>query len=534
MKLFPALKIAGDIIKGEANDSHNTIAISHNLPKPTEQQRGFTPDGKLFLTRKQALGWLKYNDIKTFRKLPSKAHYSGLHSEHLAKAYDIEQKPEATAIRIEAQTKSSTVTDTKETVNSKVDLSEKTALIYDRGLYLYIAEKLAKSFKQVMYFIPSSDAYPCSNLHNIGTGITGVKRIYDFWSNVDKADIIVFPDAYDGTLQQFLRDKGYKVFGCGLGEKPETDKIFFMDKLEELKLPLPKTYLAEGIDDACNYLEREGGPKWLKGMTRGDFETKKYTSMHHFKPFVDDLKRKLGKRVNKMELLIQNPIDAEIEVGYDGFMLNGEYSGNCLVGYEIKDKCYVATVKEQPCDIVKYINDAFAPVYKKLGYQGAYSTEIRVTKDGTPYFIDPTCRFGSPPGELMSEIYDNYAEVIWSLAHEELLTPEPAAKYGAQMILTSDWYRDSHEICFEYPKKYKDNIKLSNYYKEGGRTYIVPNDTEQYFGSVVTIADSIEEALEQLEEICESIVCEKLDYASDVLEEAKEQIEKGKQFGVEF
>lgn len=546
MKLYPALKIDGKVYKGERDDSHVTIAFSNNLPEPTESQRGFTPDGKMFLTRKQALGFLRQMDIKLFRKLPSEAHYIGLHSEHLAKAYGIEQKPEAQKMTEQAieirelreQLDGTTTNDTKTNSNRSAEdskeLSDKTAIIYDRGLYLYLAETLAKTFKKVYYHLPQSEPYPCSKLHNIATGIKGVERCFDFWGTIGKCDIIIFPDTYDGSLQEYLRSKGHRVFGSGCGEKVETDKVFFMECLEKHGLPLPKTYLAEGIDDLLQYLKKEGGPKWLKGNTRGDFETKKYTDMDHFQPFLDDLRHRLGKRLDTMEFLVQDPIDSECEAGYDGFCVDGEFSGNCLLGYEVKDKAFVASVVEEPAPVVKYINDAFSPVFNELGYRGAYSTEIRITKDGVPYYIDPTTRFGSPPGELMSLLYDNYAQIIWDCAEGKIPTPEPRKKYGAQIVLTSDWYRDDHEMYVEFPRKYRDNLKLSNYYVKDGKTYVVPNDTEQYFGSVVTIADSVEQAIDECKKILDEIKCEKFKWDENAFEEATKIIQCGKKFGLKF
>lgn len=531
MRLYPALRIADAVIQGQETDSHNTLAYSHRLGNPPESSRGFTPDGKLFLTRRQALGWLKKHDIKAFRKLPGKAHYDGLHSEHLAKVYGVEQKPEAMKIREEAMGQAATTGVEKPKV---VDLSEKSVLMYDRGLYLYIAEKLAETFKKVHYYIPNSSPYPASNLHNIATGIDGVERCFDFWGTLDKVDLVVFADTYDGSLQQFLRDKGYTVFGSGKAEIIETDKIFFMEQLEKLGLPVPRTYLAEGLDDLLAYLEKEGGPKWLKGMTRGDFETKKFVDMDHFRPFLDDLKRRLGSRVDTIEILVQDPVDSECEAGYDGWVVDGQFTSNTLCGYEVKDKAFVASVVEQPAPLVKGINDAFASLFKKLGYRGAYSTEIRITKDGTPYYIDPTCRVGSPPGELMSELYKNYAQIIWDVAHGVLPTPEPVKKYGAQMVMTSDWYREEHEMYVEFPDKFKDNVKLSNFYRKGGKTFIVPNETEQYFGSVVAVGDTLEEAIEKCEEVLKSIVCEKFDFDDEAFEDAQEVVECGKKFGLEF
>lgn len=546
MKLYPALRHNGRVIKGDSKDSHNTIALRHKIDAP-ENIRGFTPDGETFLTRKQALGFLKKYDIKAFRKLPGAAHYRGLHSEDLARVYDIAQKPAAIEMRSEAKAKEETQLDAKkgerneaelvenkDSKNQKVDLSTQTALIYDRGLYLYLAESLAKDFKKVYYYLPQAEPYPTSKLHNIASGIKGVERIHDFWGTLDKCDIVIFPDTYDGSLQEFLRSKGYRVFGSGHGEKVETDKVFFMECLERANLPIPKTYLAEGIDDLLQYLAKEKGEKWLKGNTRGDFETKRYTDMDHFQPFLDDLKFRLGHRLDNIEILVQDPIESECEAGYDGFNVNGQFSGNCLCGYEVKDRAFVASVVEQPAPLVKAINDAFAPIFKELGYRGAYSTEIRITKDGTPYYIDPTTRFGSPPGELMSLLYEDYGQILWDCAEGIVPTPKAKKKYGAQMILTSEWYRDDHEMYVEFPKKYRDNIKLSNYYVKDGKTFIVPNDTEQYFGSVVGIGDTIEEAIEECKKVLKEIHCEKFKWDDNAFEEATEIINCGKKFGIEF
>ena len=536
MKLVPALRINGEIVKGDVTDHHNTIAIRNSLPIPDESTRGFlTPDGE-FLSRKQAVMWLRRNDIKSFRKLPGKTYYNGLHSEELAKVYGVTQITEQEARNAAKKTvvvekKNEKITPS---VASKVNLKEKVAMIYDRGLYLYLAEALASSFKKVHYYLPQAEPYPTSKLHNIASGIPGVSRCFDFWGTIDKCDIIIFPDTYDGSLQEYLRSKGHLVFGSGHGEKIETDKVFFMECLESNGLPIPKTYLAEGLDDLLQYLKKEGGPKWLKGNTRGDFETKRYTDMDHFQPFLDDLRFRLGARLDNIEILVQDPIDSECEAGYDGFCVDGEFSGNCLLGYEVKDKAFVATVVEEPAPVVKVVNDAFSKTFKKLGYRGAYSTEIRITKDGTPYFIDPTTRFGSPPGELMSYLYKDYGQIIWDVANGVVPMPQPKKQYGAQMILTSDWYREDHEMYVEYPDKYKDNIKLSNYYRKGGKTFIVPNDTEQYFGSVVAIADSVEKAIDECKKILKEIHCEKFRWDDNAFEEASEIIENGRKFGLEF
>lgn len=524
MKLFPALRIGGKIHKGSESDSHNTIAVKLGTDAP-ESIRGFSPDGRLFLSRKQALAWLKRFDIKTFRKIPSKAHYEGLHSEHLAKAYGIEQKPAAVEMREEALN--------VEPDDVKVDLSTKTALVYDRGLYLFMAEKLAETFKKVYYYMPQSEPYPCSKTAKIGTGLK-VERIYEFWSYVDKADLIVFPDCYDGEMQHWLREKGYTVFGNGRGEKLEMDKVFFLETLEKAGLSVSRTYRAEGIDDLIKYLEKHEDECWLKtSYYRGDFETKKFTSMAQIMPWIDHLKTRIGRNEADIEILVQDKIESEVEVGYDGFCIDGQYTINSVTGYEIKDRGFVASVQPEPPEVVQYINDKISGVFKELGYRGHFSTEIRVTKDGEPYFIDPTCRLPSPPSELMVELYENYAEIVWEVANGRVPVPKAKAKYGAELILTSESAEDM-SLCVSVPKGIRQFVKLKNHMKEGNDYFCIPNGNAQFFGAVIALGDTAEEAMSKALEYVQQIEADDLHINDDVFKAANEQIANGKKFGVKF
>jgi phosphoribosylamine-glycine ligase len=515
-----------------------TLGQSIGIQNPTEESRGFTPDGKLFLNRTQALGFLKKYDRTTYNELTSDAQ-QGLHSEHLAAAYGVPQKAAATAQTSPSSPKQpathSNPPAKNKSLSQGVKLSDLTAIVYDRGgLYLYCAEKLAEKYKKVMYYLADADAYPTSQKHTIGMGIKNVKRIHDFWKNIDKVDIVYFFDCYDGELQHWLREKGYTVFGSGRGEQVEIDKIKFLELLEELGLPCAETYLAEGMDDLCEYLkEHDGKTLFLKNLHRGDFESRKFSSMAQSRPFLNDLKKRLGSASDTLEVLVQHKIDAECEVGYDGFQVDGEFTKNCIVGYEIKDKGFVGKIFTETPDIVKGINDAFTSTFKKLGYRGAYSTELRITKDGTPYYIDATCRVPSPPGELLCELYENWAEATYSIACGELPELEPKAKYGAEVILTSGWH-ENHELHVKFPKKHSQNIKLKNHTTREGEFYCVPNNNGPFFGSAVAWGDTLEEAVEKVKEIAKSIEADELEYDSSLFDKANEQIKAGEKFGITF
>lgn len=535
LMLRPAIKYQGKVYKGEADDSHTTLGERLDIPHP-ESSRGFSPDGKLFLSRKQAIGWLQRYFPKVYKKLKD-IPAEGLHSENLANALGIQQKPHETE---QSEFESSEASDTrrnKEALPNKetVDLSDKTAIVYDRGgLYLYCAEKLAEKYKKVMYYLADSDAYPSSQKATIGAGLPKIKRIHDFYRHLDEADVVYFFDCYDGELQHWLRSKGYTVFGSGRGEQVEIDKIKFLELLEEKELPCPQTYLAEGMDDLCEYLKKHDGETlFLKNLHRGDFESRKFTSMAQSRPFLNDLKKRLGSASDTIEVLVQHKIDSECEAGYDGFQVDGQFTDNAIAGYEIKDKGFVGKVLEDTPDILKDMNDAFSDTFKKLGYRGNYSTELRITKDGIPYYIDATCRVPSPPGELMCEIYENWSEATYQIACGEVPCLEPKAIFGAEIVLTSGWHGE-HEIHVKFPNKYKQHIKLKNHTIRDGEYYCIPNGNGEFFGAVVAWGDTLDEAIKKVLEIAETVEADELEYDATIFDKAKETIKSGEKFGINY
>jgi hypothetical protein len=416
-----------------------------------------------------------------------------------------------------------------------MSLKNKTCLVWDRGLYTYLAQKLGESFGKVYYYMPESSPYPNSKLSQIAEGLETIERIDDdeVWKVMDKSDMVFFPDCYDGEFQIWLQNKGYKVFG-GLGsEKAEMDKVFFFDYLTSVGLPVPKTYRAEGLVDLLIHLQGKG-EKWLKrSYYRGDFETKKYRDPQHLLPWIDMLRSKIGRRADNIEILVQDPIESEVEIGYDGFCVNGEYTTNSMMGYEIKDKAYLGKVFENTPEIIQKVNDEMSPLFKNLGYQGHYSTELRITKDGKAYFIDPTIRAPSPPSGIMCELYENYAEAVWEIANGKVPDLIPKAKFGAEIILVSDWH-ENNEMCVTFPKEIEPFIKLKNQTHKNGAYYVIPNENDGFFGSVVAYGDSIDEATGKCLEYMEQIECDDYDFDPSIFDKANEQIMTGARFGVEF
>jgi hypothetical protein len=464
-----------------------------------DEQKGFSPNGKIFLTRLQSIEFLRKYDPSIYKAVMPEAA-EGLHTHMYAKAKGVELK--------------------------HIDISKKNILVIDRGLYTYIAEALGKKANHVWYYVQDSNPYPDSPKSQIGTGLDTIERVYSPYEFINRADSIIFPDCYDSEWQIDLRSRGHNVFGGHGSEKFELDKEFFFQFLIDNGMNIPPTFKIKGLDNIIEYLQ-DKEDKWIKqSFFRGDFETKHHVDKNHSKSWFDDLRKKLGARSENIKVLIQDPIKKAFEVGIDTFCLNGEYAENPMVGYEIKDRGLVCKIYNKIPKIMTDINSKFSEAFKELGYYGQFSNEVRIEDDGTAYPIDWTVRVPSPPGELMTLQYTNYAEIVDSLACGELEEPEYKDEYGATLMLYSPW-NECHELCVEYPKEYEENVKLKNHIKKDDHHIIVENGNGGYFGAVCATGKTRQEAQDKCLEIIGTVKAYQLDFSCKTFDEADEEIEKG-------
>lgn len=415
-----------------------------------------------------------------------------------------------------------------------LNLANKSILIVDRGLYSYMAEFMALYYGKVFYHNPTSHSYPKASIAMIGQGLKGVEWVEHIEDAIDQVDVVFFPDCMDGRQQTFLREKGYNVCGSGSGEKMELDKVYFLDKLREVGIPVAHTFRAEGLDEVWEYV-KDRGTCYMKcaDKYRSDWETTKHMNRFQTEIFLNRKRELMGvKRANEIEVLIQDPIDSECEAGIDGFMLNGQIPKHIACGYEIKDKGIVEHIIPEIPPIIKSITDKLAPVYKELGYQGPYSNEVRITKNGKGYPIDETCRCGSPPTSVLTRMYGKaYAEAVWSLAHGEL--PNLSGyehEYGAEIILSSKWHCEN-ELYIPHSDEW---LVLKNHYRTKDGAYCVPNDNDGIFGSVIAIGKTIQEAIDTAMKRIKSLDIFGLEYDPSLFDKAAEVIACGEKHGIPF
>ena len=419
-----------------------------------------------------------------------------------------------------------------------MQFSNKKCLVYDHGLFLYIAQRLAEDFGEVFYFSEWESSAPLPDKDHIGYGVSGITRA-DTLEDVllsEEPDLIVFPDVGHGGKQDFLRQAGDRVFGTCRGEVLEDDRVFLRKALEKLDLPVsPYQVINGGVDELRAELQKVKNKFVKVSLYRGICETFLHKNYKCSKAELNRIAHALGILDGEVEFLIEDPIESVCEVGAEWFFTDKGYLPIGMYGYEIKNKGYCGKICEYD-DLpkpLKIITDKFAPLYKKYMVRGALSTEVRITKDQESYFIDPCMRFGSPPGECLSEIYENMAEIMWSVAGGDIVTPEPRFKYAAQVMLQSR-EAATEPMPIDIPEKYAKQVKLRCLCRIKGQYYYLPQDKETVIGAAIGLADTYEEAQEKALEAANEMEDSDLYYDKDVFEKANEQIEKAESVGMGY
>lgn len=409
-----------------------------------------------------------------------------------------------------------------------------TALVWDSGLFPYAATKLAEGFERVLYYTPYQDSFPVSRKTLWGSGLEGVERTNDFFEHLDEADLIMFPDVGMGDLQIYLREHGYRVWGSAGAEILELDRVGLKRLMLSKGMARPKTWIIQGMDDLREHLEDpDHDDQHVKiSEFRGDTETH-----HHKNPWLsqDWLRRteyQLGMPMrNKMTFVVEAGIDG-VEVGYDGFCIDGAFPAVTAYGYEAKDVAYLGRVckaKDLPV-VLQEVNHELGPVLMELGCRSLFSTEVRVTKDGTGFLIDPSLRFPSPPSGALMETFSNWPEIFHEGAGGELVEPVPTAMYCAELVMRSEYARDGF-LALRFPESHRHLVKLHGHAIIDGTDYVVSLGMD-VIGGAVGVGDTMDEAIAQARDVAESIEAEGLEYEEASFDVLKERIEQGVTHGI--
>lgn len=414
------------------------------------------------------------------------------------------------------------------------EISDIIACVVDHGLFLPIAHKLSEQYKHVYYTTPWEESYPTRKKGIIGDGFWNLTRVDSLWEVKNDCDLFVFPDIGFSAEQFELLSQGFPVWGARGADSLEMMRGKFLQTIEKLGLPVPKYEAIEGLTKLREHL-RDCKDKWIKASKwRGDIETWHWRDWAHDESTLDFYAYRLGPTKEKITFYVLDSIETDIEDGLDTYCIEGNMPNLCMHGMESKDKsylCTVAEVKDIP-EQVRIVSEKFAPILAEYGYRSFFSTEVRV-KDDESFFIDPTLRAGSPPSQVMTELFGNLGNIIWRGANGECIDPEPIAKFGVQMLLTAKGSHDAWEEV-EIPDNLKQWVKVGCCCQIDGKICSPPDEHRSNdIGWLCAIGETIEEAIDTLKEYAADLP-DGLEYDLNSLADLIVEVKEAEKLDMEF
>lgn len=419
------------------------------------------------------------------------------------------------------------------------DLSSRTALVMDNGLFLPLARRLARGFGRVLYHTPWVEAFPNLTKAVQGDGFGDVERCQDPWAVLGEVDLVVFPDVGYGPMQVELENmRGLRVWGARRGEELELNRERFMELLGEVGLEVPPHVVVKGWDDlVAELMDREDCYVKLSRW-RGTMETTHWRSWELDQDWLYWLATQLGPWKNEVGFVVCEAIPADFEVGADTYCVDGRWPGWMLNGTEAKDKAYLGAVtrkEDMPRELVK-VMEAFGPWLEEARYRCQWSMEMRVQGEGDKaYFIDATTRASSPGLASQLGVWGNLPQVMWAGAVGQLVEPEPVAAFSGEVAVCLREDR-SQWNSVEVEKEQEEWLALSGCGVVDGKVVWPPGPLEHgnHVGWVHAQGESAQEVVELLKDRVARLpqgLSANLEALADVIVAVEEEQEQGMPFG---
>ena len=421
--------------------------------------------------------------------------------------------------------------------NMSVDLSKKTVCIVDNGLFISFARKIAPAFGRALYHKPFQSAFPRTNDLAPGRGFEELEWCEQPLLEADSIDLWVFLDLYQSGLQSYLRKTGHRVWGAGVGEDIELHRWEFKEQLKKLGLPVQHCEHLKGIDALRVYLKEHKGVCYVKtSYVRGDFETFRAEDYKIVEPRIDELAHVLGAKKDNYEFIVEDEIPDAVEIGYDGFVIDGKFPDLAMMAYEVKDAGMIGTVKPYNMlpEPIRLVNSRLVEHFQNTEYRGFFCSEIRYTKKKEAFFIDPCCRLGTPSNELLQELFSGWPQTLWDGAEGVVTSPKLKAKFGCLAVIQSEWATNDW-LHVHYPRELDPWVKLRFHVRVKDKDYVVPQIIGiPDVGVVVGVGDSLKAAVADCKEKAKEVKGFQLHVKTEALDKGLEVVEEGKKFGIQF
>lgn len=303
-------------------------------------------------------------------------------------------------------------------------------LIIDTALAADLARRLAIEGHEVYFFVNWIRAHPVPEETEYARGIFerfGIKRVSNFYSMLEKVDLVVVTDVGWMDDVEYLRDKGIPIFGGGGAEILELDRGRAKDIAEEVGVKIPHTWDFKNADAALKAMrEFEDGKYVIKVNLVGDAFTKTYVSVNK-EDAIHHIRLLKEKHADAMGLTVEEFIEG-IEYAVGGFFNGSDFVGEFCFNFEHKryfNDDYgpltgeMGTVIFWECDgkLARENLLKFKNVIADLGYTGYIDMNFIVNEKGA-YLLEFTSRFGFPllSGQLVSMSDINFGQFMYDCA----------------------------------------------------------------------------------------------------------------------
>lgn len=410
-----------------------------------------------------------------------------------------------------------------------------TVTVVDSGLFTELAVRLTREIRNVRSHVPWEAEFPTLNDRAIGSGLEGIEWVEDPYVDeiFESTDAYIFPDIFRAGDQQLLVRAGKPVFGSRTGDRLETCRIWFREMQKELGMPVPNSTVIEGWTNLCDYLKANDERCFIKTTSkiRGTMETHEFHDWEQDQYWLWRLRVKCGGASEKVQFLIEKPIESPFETGLDTICIDGNFPETPIQGIEIKGKLMLSSAQTKS-PTPRPLDEALTLLseeLKKRHYRNFLSAEFR-----QDILTDFCARSPNPGLGCEMEMIRNIGEMIYHGAHGELIEPEFEAEYGIQVAVFHDHEKEDWKQ-FRIDPEVRRWIKLMEFCRVGDLYQIVPRPPHgEKIGWLIGIGDTIQEAADHVKDVAEQFKDYPFDVKLDALPEALKQAAAMEEQGMEF
>lgn len=402
-----------------------------------------------------------------------------------------------------------------------------------QGIHVEIAAGLIKGGNKVKFYT-SWEADLKFEYYAAGKGFEGLDKVLYPADWYEWADCIVNFDVSSQDEIAFLRKIYPKksIYGAGNGAKIEQDRWIFKKILRDVGLSVKKAEKIKGISNLRKHLQTNKD-KYVKiNIFRGDIESFYAKDFSSVEMILDEIETAFGPFKEDYDFIVEDMIKSEVEIGFDGFFNGNEFLKPYIIGYEWKKMFYLGRVTDTLPRQMQETLDKMLPVFKKVDYRGAISTEEKIVSKKEHYFIDLCARLPSPLCALYPEYILNWPEVVYKLGKKENVKLDIKHKYLGSMPLNSYHGMDNWTKIDLDPKD-RDHIKFYCVAQNNGHYYSIKGCEK--IAIVVAGGNTVDEVLDLLKKYAEKVDAFGLDKdAVSGIDHIKDKIKQGESLGISF